>query len=216
MATTTKRTKQKRNAGRLGDARARMYHDLVFESAECVFAQKGFEHATMQEIASEAGISLKTLYSAFPGKHELYQEIQRVRGKAFMGQVAAAIDPAAQPQQKLEQMVGGYVSFLFAHRDWLRIHLQSRISWGLRPSEDYAVDYWEEGLETLAAILQDGAASGVFYRGDAMSTSALVQSILQTLVSQAVSRDEQDTTKTTEAILVQLRRLLCVRQAPGT
>ena len=30
-------------------ARARMYHDLVFESAECVFGDKGFERATIKD-----------------------------------------------------------------------------------------------------------------------------------------------------------------------
>ena len=71
----------KRNAqkSRLEQARQRMYHDLIFESAEHVFAEKGFDDAIMQEIAAEAGVSLKTLYATFPGKRELYDEIQAVR-----------------------------------------------------------------------------------------------------------------------------------------
>jgi AcrR family transcriptional regulator len=190
-----------------------MYHDLVFEAAEWVFGQKSFEHATMQDIAGEAGISLKTLYSVFPGKDDLYEEIQRVRGQAFVGHVARAIDPRAAPLDQLEQLVTAYVDFLFEHRDWLRIHLQSRISWGMRPTEEYAADYWEEGLTTLGAILRDGAASGIFYPGDERSAAALVQSILQTLVSQAVARDEQDVAKTAEEIGVQLRRLLCTPES---
>jgi hypothetical protein len=109
--------------------------------------------------------------------------------------------------------VTAYVDFLFEHRDWLRIHLQSRISWGMRPTEEYAADYWEEGLTTLGAILRDGAASGIFYPGDERSAAALVQSILQTLVSQAVARDEQDVAKTAEEIGVQLRRLLCTPES---
>ena len=127
MATTTrkKRRPEESRPSRLDDARARMYRDLVFESAECVFGQKGFEHATMQDIAGEAGISLKTLYAAFPGKHELYEEIQKVRGQAFMDRVAAAVDPGAPPLERLARAVRAYVDFLFEHRDWLRIHLRT-------------------------------------------------------------------------------------------
>jgi AcrR family transcriptional regulator len=174
-----------------------------------VFGANGFEHASMQDIAREAGISLKTLYAAFPGKQELYEEIQRVRGRAFIDQVAAAIDPGAEPLVRLGQSVAAYVSFLFEHRDWLQIHLQSRVSWGMRPSEQYAADYWEEGLTAFADILRDGAEAGVFYPGEPLQVSALVQAILQVQVSQAVSADLGDVGETAEEIMLQLRRLLC-------
>ncbi len=211
MATTTrkKRRNEEPRPSRLGDARARMYRDLVFESAECVFGQKGFEHATMQDIAGEAGISLKTLYATFPGKHELYEEIQKVRGQAFIDRVAAAVDPEAPPLDRLARSVRAYVDFLFEHRDWLRIHLQTRVSWGLRPSEGYAADYWEEGLSRVASILEEGAASGLFYEADPMPIAAMVQSIMQVQVSQAVSRDETDASQTADEIMLHLRRLLC-------
>jgi AcrR family transcriptional regulator len=215
MATTAR--KQGRPAvsqpGRLDDARARMYRELVFESAECVFGQSGFEHATMQDIAGEAGISLKTLYATFAGKHELYEEIQKVRGQAFVERVAAASDPEATPLDRLAQSVRAYVDFLFEHRDWLRIHLQTRVSWGLRPNKGYAADYWVEGLSPFASILAEGAQSGVFYEADAMPTAALVQSIMQVKISQAVSGNQIDAGQTADEIMLQLRRLLCRSQS---
>ena len=69
-----------RKKSNLAAARARMYHELVFESAERVFAEEGFYTATMQDLANEAGISLKTLYATFEGKDDIYREILRVRG----------------------------------------------------------------------------------------------------------------------------------------
>ncbi len=202
-------TANEKTPSRLTDARERMYRDLVFVSAECVFGRKGFEHATMQEIASEAGISLKTLYAAFPGKQELYDAIQRVRGRAFVDRVAAAIDSGVAPVERLRQAVGAYVAFLFEHRDWLGIHLQSRVSWGMRPTEEYAADYWEEGLAAFAEILREGAAAGLFYPADPMKASALVLAILQVQIGQAVAAEETHEESAAEEIMVQLRRLLC-------
>ena len=163
----------------------------------------------MQEIASEAGISLKTLYAAFPGKHELYEEIQRVRGRAFMDRVAAAVDPEADPVERLGQAVAAYVDFLFEHRDWLRIHLQTRVSWGLRPTDGYAADYWEEGLSGFTSILQSGQQQGLFYPADSKSAAAIVQAIMQVQVAQAITRDETDASTTAHELMLQLRRLLC-------
>jgi AcrR family transcriptional regulator len=196
---------------RLDEARARMYHDLVFESAECVFGEKGYEHATMQDIAGEAGVSLKTLYAAFPSKQELYEEIQHVRGREFIDCVAAAAVGDLAPEQRLEQLVRAYVAFLFEHRDWLKIHLQNRQSWGLRPSTEYAAGYWEDGLAKTTDLLREGAEAGVFYADDPQSAAALTQAVMQVLVAQSVAdSDTPDTDATADTIMVQLRRLLCI------
>ena len=194
---------------RLDDARIRMYRDLVFESAECIFGERGYEHATMQDIAGEAGISLKTLYAAFPGKQELYEEIQHVRGQAFIDHVAGAVDTEANPEERLESLTHAYVTFLFEHRDWLQIHLQNRQSWGLRPSTEYAADYWEQGLTQTAELLRAGTEAGCFYDSDPRSAAALTQAIMQVQVAQAVARGETDADRTAEEIMLQLRRLLC-------
>src|SRR4029450_326972 len=77
----------KKKNSNLEAARTRMYHDLIFECAERVFSERGFDECTMQDVASEAGISLKTLYATFPGKNEIYAEIQAVRGMAFLERV---------------------------------------------------------------------------------------------------------------------------------
>ncbi len=61
-----------------------MYHELVFECAERVFAEEGFAESTMQDLAAEAGISLKTLYATFPGKDEIYREILAKRGDGLL------------------------------------------------------------------------------------------------------------------------------------
>lgn len=197
-------------ASRRDGAKARMYHDLIFESAEFVLGEKGFDHATMQDIASEAGISLKTLYAHFAGKQEIYEEIQRERGGAFVDFVLSATAAASDPEEKLARWARAYVDFLFAHRDWLRIHLQIRTSWGLRPTEDYAARYWQQGLDGVGTILAGGMKAGVFHRGDVRRTAALVLAIMQVQVAQAVEAAEADAEAVAAEIMLQLRRLLGV------
>jgi AcrR family transcriptional regulator len=201
--------KTRRKQSRLEGARERMYHDLIFESAECVFGEKGFENATMQEIASEAGISLKTLYGIFEGKQELFDEIQRVRGEAFMEHVAAATALGTTPLERLELSVRAYVEFVLRHRDWLRIHLRTGTSWSLRPRKEYAARAWKSGLENVASILGDGMAAGLFYEDEPFEKAALVQAILQVHVSRLPERGEVDVESVVAPVLVELQRLLC-------
>lgn len=47
----------------------------IISAAEIIFTAKGFEYATMDDIAKEAGFTKKTLYSYFDSKEELYHEI---------------------------------------------------------------------------------------------------------------------------------------------
>src|SRR6266850_116888 len=79
----------KKKNSNLEAARSRMYHDLIFDCAERVFAEKGFDECTMQDVASEAGISLKTLeaglraFVSFLVEHDAYRRILLREGHAW-------------------------------------------------------------------------------------------------------------------------------------
>src|SRR6185436_9218133 len=121
----------KKKNSKLEAARSRMYHDLIFECAERVFAEKGFDECTMQDVAAEAGISLKTLYTAFPGKNEIYAEIQAVRGMAFLERVQSANQGSAF--EKFEAGLRAFVTFLIDHDAYRQILLREGQAWGLDP-----------------------------------------------------------------------------------
>ena len=194
---------------RLELARERMYRDLVFECAEHVIAAKGLETTTMQEIAGEAGISLRTLYAAFPSKEELVVEVQRVRGEGIVAEIAESIDAA--PNEPLAQLAGGvrgYVDFLLAHPSFLRIHLREGRAWGLEPRGGDA-EGWRAGLGRFAAILRAGTQQGLFHEGDPDFLALLGAAVMQVHMSHIARATSQDAEALTSEILVQLHRLYC-------
>lgn len=199
---------------RLEDARARMYRDLIFESAEAVFGERGFDRATMQDIAGEAGVSLKTVYATYPGKTELFDAIMHERGAAFHEHVRAAVTHAGGdgPVAQLEALTDAFVAFLFEHREWLAIHLRSRIAWSVRPSGDAAADLWRKGLEELEGLISDGISSGDFAPGDASELAVLVSTILKVEVTYAADRGETEPAPVAARTLTHLMRLLGGRE----
>src|SRR6185436_17820751 len=145
----------KKKNSKLEASRSRMYHDLIFECAERVFAEKCFDECTMQDVAAEAGISLKTLYTAFPGKNEIYAEIQAVRGIAFLDRVrGGAADGSAL--EKLDAGLRAFVAFLVEHDAYRRILLREGYSWGLDPTTENTREYWRAGVDHVAAVLRQG------------------------------------------------------------
>jgi AcrR family transcriptional regulator len=186
-----------------------MYRDLIFESAECVFGKKGFDGAAMQEIASEAGVSLKTVYASFPGKSEIYSEIMTVRGREMSEAVTEARRAAASPIEKLDLGTRAFVQYLFDHADWLRIHVRSRLSWAEQPKEETVAALWQEGQNAYAEILREGIAEGVFWDEDPVELAVMVQALTKVQVSQALESGESDADCVADRLVERLMRLVC-------
>jgi AcrR family transcriptional regulator len=197
---------------RLEDARARMYHDLLFDAAEAIFGAHGFAGATMQEIAAEAGVSLKTLYATYPSKQDLHSEVMRVRAASFVEHVRAAMLESEEPLEQIRRGVAAYVEFLLEHDEWLSIHLRSRVAWSMRPEDEDALAAWKEGLDDYARIIQVGMERSVFLEGDAAELSVLTQSIMQVQMARAVEKGTTSLEPIVESILLYVWRLLGVRQ----
>jgi AcrR family transcriptional regulator len=186
-----------------------MYRDLIFESAEFVFGKKGFEGAAMQEIASEAGVSLKTVYASFPGKQEIYNEIMEVRGRAMSGAVAQAYAEAPDPIEKLKAGARAFIRYLFEHADWMRIHVRSRLSWAVRPENAAAAALWDEGQAAQSAMIREGIEAGLFWADDPNEMALMVQALTKVQVSHAVESGETDANAVADRLIERLLRLVC-------
>lgn len=70
--------------------------DQVLDGARTVFLRDGFEGASVDDIAREAGVSKATLYSYFPDKRLLFVEVARTecvaQSDAAVAQIAASGD----------------------------------------------------------------------------------------------------------------------------
>lgn len=203
-------TKTPRKRSRREEARDRMYRDLVFESAEHVFAEKGFADATMQEVAREAGISLKTLYATVPGKRELFHQIQSTRGAGLVEAVGKALAEGGSAFDAISRGVGAYISFVVAHPNFLRIHLRSRISWALGPSGGPDAKTWSAGVRAFAQMVERGIQDGSFYSGDPESMAMMGIAVMQVQLARwAEGSAGSDPERLVEEVVLQLRRLLC-------
>jgi AcrR family transcriptional regulator len=200
----------KKKNSNLEAARSRMYHDLIFECAERVFSEKGFDECTMQDVAAEAGISLKTLYTTFPGKNEIYAEIQAVRGMAFLERVRSANEGSAF--EKFESGLRAFVSFLIEHDAYRKILLREGQAWGLDPAAENTREYWRAGVSHVAAVLRQGMDEGIFHEGDPELLAASVFAVMQVQLAGRLFRagNQPDADEIASGTLELLRRMLCV------
>src|SRR5512134_1462215 len=76
-------TKRKSTKRRTGDESRKR----ILAAASDVFAERGFEKASVREVAARAGISVGGIYLYFHTKEELYTGLMRSQMEEFLGRV---------------------------------------------------------------------------------------------------------------------------------
>lgn len=137
---------------------------LIIESAVKVFARKGFYHATVNEIAREAGIADGTMYTYFQGKDDLLISLFEEKMEDILDRFDEQLKEISDPVERLSKFIEVY--FLLIDEDK---NLAEVFQVELRQSTKFLKDYHNQKfldyLDMIAAILQDGIDQG-FFRTD--------------------------------------------------
>jgi AcrR family transcriptional regulator len=80
--------------------------------AESVFAEVGFEAASLEEIASRAGVTRGLMYNHFRSKDELYVECVRAAREELQTAIVAAAVDGTDPEQQLRLGLRAYFEFV--------------------------------------------------------------------------------------------------------
>ena len=86
--------------------------DQVLEGARVVFMSDGFEGASVDDIAKQAGVSKATLYSYFPDKRLLFMEVANQECARQSTTAIDTIDMSAAPRAVLAQVGRHFVRFI--------------------------------------------------------------------------------------------------------
>ena len=86
----------------------------VLEGARTVFMRDGFERASVDDIAREAGVSKATLYAYFPDKRLLFMEIATAECRRQTDEAEALIDPDAPVDHVLRLAAEKMIAFMMS------------------------------------------------------------------------------------------------------
>jgi AcrR family transcriptional regulator len=85
--------------------------NLIIDAAEKVFMSKGFEHATMDDVAEEAEFSKGTLYTYFQSKNELCLSIVLRGLKVLIGEFEKVVEESTLSINKIELLAAKFLKF---------------------------------------------------------------------------------------------------------
>jgi TetR/AcrR family transcriptional regulator len=138
---------------------ARETRSEILVEARRAFAEKGFEGASLNDIAGAVGIRRPSLLHHFASKEALYREVFEDALSDWIARVEKAVvaAPVDQPWEKLDHVVSAAVQFFNANPDFVRIlrrealdatnHLGIDVGSALRPLFLRAVGYFEQEMD---------------------------------------------------------------------
>ncbi|MGW7578862.1 TetR/AcrR family transcriptional regulator [Streptomyces sp. NPDC054765] len=99
------------------EAKART-RELLLDAAAETFARKGYDGASVEEIADNAGYSIGALYSNFGGKEQLFLELLGTRATSRVAEAARVIEEKDTDENR--GVEGGETPAMPARADWRR------------------------------------------------------------------------------------------------
>ena len=100
----------------------------IFNAAIKVFSIEGYDSATVEEIASEAGVAKGTLYYNFQGKEEILKFVIDEGMKLIKNEVLDAIKDIDDPLEKLKISAKVQLRYVYNNKEFFRV-IMSQI-WG--------------------------------------------------------------------------------------
>ena len=90
----------------------------IFNAAIKVFSIEGYDSATVEEIASEAGVAKGTLYYNFQGKEEIFKFVIDEGMKLIKNEVLDAIKDIDDPLEKLKISAKVQLRYVYNNKEF--------------------------------------------------------------------------------------------------
>lgn len=119
MATTERLTPERRRA---------LTRDALVDGARRVFARRGYEAGTVEEIAAEAGFSTGAIYSNFAGKEDLFLAVFERRNAMLTEAYRSMLDQFRGELPELADVAQVWARYELADRDSLLLTLEFRLA----------------------------------------------------------------------------------------
>jgi AcrR family transcriptional regulator len=110
-------------------------HEIIFEAAEAVLAERGFHGASVDETAKRAQVSVGTLYNLFGNKENLYTSLLERRIDELRAYVRDRVAPAPTGIDKLHAVADAIFAYCTEHERAFRVYVTASqgLEWNLLP-----------------------------------------------------------------------------------
>ncbi len=141
-----------------------MREEEILQAAEGIFCEKGYDAASMEEIAAAAQFTRKTLYQYFTNKEDLYFAVALKGFKKLSVYISKASERETTGYKKVCQSSAGYYRFFKENPTMLKLmgyigHVRKRAA-SNSDREKELIQYNQKLFESISTSLTEGIQDG--------------------------------------------------------
>jgi AcrR family transcriptional regulator len=138
----------------------------IRDAALEIFARKGFENTTVQEIADKANISKGTIYLYFKTKEDILDAASQEILQQLEGELLQALDGLSDPSDKLSALIKQALDITPEFEQIFAVHMEIRLFHLRNKAYENVIRHLEETLIRfrliVTEIIEQGKDQGVF------------------------------------------------------
>lgn len=136
----------------------------IFETSMKLFAKKGYDATSIEEITATVGVAKGTLYYHFSSKEEIFNFLVEEGMKLLKNSIDIKISKLDHTIDKLRAVILIQIKIIAKYEDFMTIVL-SQI-WGHEPRNIMCKEKVIEYIKTIEELVEEGIRKGEIIDGD--------------------------------------------------
>jgi len=142
----------------------------IFECAMKLFAEKGYDATSVEEITAVTGIAKGTLYYHFEKKEDILNMLLEEGMRLLRNSIEIKVKDAKTATDKIKAVILVQVKVTVKYEDFINLVL-SQI-WGKDNKSKRCQKYVFEYIKMLEEIIKEGIKNGEFYDGNVQALAS--------------------------------------------
>jgi len=165
--------------------------ESIIQAAIEIFIKKGFQAATISEIAQRAGVAEGSIYQYFKNKEDLFFSIPVEKTKEFRTQLELHLAGILGTFNKIRKFVWYFLYFFSVNAEYGRmLMLDMRVSKSFVRTDTY--NFLKKSVSHILEIIEEGQREGVIRKDiDIYILRHLVLGVLEHIVTRWLLKDEK-------------------------
>ncbi|MFR3920161.1 MAG: TetR/AcrR family transcriptional regulator [Clostridia bacterium] len=144
----------------------------IFNTAVKLFAEKGYDNASTEEITAIAGVAKGSLYYHFSKKEDIFDMMLKEGMDLLKNSVEIKTKKCNTALDKVKAVILIEIKVMFKYEDFVNVVL-SQI-WGSEERSKKCRCAVFEYIKVLEGIVQEGIENGEFYESDVEATASAI------------------------------------------
>jgi AcrR family transcriptional regulator len=179
--------------------RAPERREQLLQVARKVFAQRGYHTVTMDDVATEAGITKPILYDHFPSKRDLYRGLLEVDLATLRKKIDAALESSPGNRERIRASFQAYFDFMDEEGEGFRLLMKEAV--GAEEEFRELVGRFREDVLGAVTDVMIRESQGRLSRKEAEDVALGLIGMAETVAQHEPGRTKRERRKTVETLV---------------